>query len=277
MPILDFMAYDPGRYYWWSAALLNITGDNSIMGLRAAVAIFQALGLFTGLLLIARSGKSETKYSALFWIISAVTLAMWMFPRHKLFDISISIFLIGVLTYLVSNPIPKRYFIAGTCIGLITVFGHNHGMYGAAASLGVIAWLNIKNRPDLGLMNGIVLWGIGVAIGFLPIVFMVLLIPGFAVAFWESIRFLFEQKATNLPLPMPWPWTINFAATSVCVDDAAREVLIGLFFIGTLLFSVFSVVWVVYRKLKERPVPPVSADRPCGKFMHFSPALKPLR
>ena len=253
VPILDFMAYDPGRYYW-SAALLSVAGDKGIMSVRAAVAVFQALGLFTGLLLIARSGNTEIKYSALFWIISAATLAMWMFPRHKLFDISISIFLIGVLTYLVSNPIPKRYFIAGACVGLIAVFGRNHGMYGAVASLGVIAWLNIKNRSAPGLLNGIMIWGIGVAIGFLPIAFMALLIPGFAVAFWESIRFLFEQKATNFTLPVPWPWAVNFAASSV--GDAARGVLIGLFFIGTLLFGGFSVLWVVYRKLKEKPVPP---------------------
>lgn len=253
VPIRDFMAYDPGRYYW-TAALLNVAGDNGIMSVRAAVAVFQALGLFTGLLLIALSEKSEAKYGALFWIISAITLAVWMLPRHKLFDISISIFLIGVLTYLVSNPIPKRYFIAGACVGLVAVFGRNHGIYGAAASLGVIAWLNIKNRSAPALFNGILIWGIGVAIGFVPIVFMALLIPGFALAFWESIRFLFEQKATNLPLPVPWPWTVNFATASA--GDAARGVLIGLFFIGILLFGGFSVVWVVYRRLKEKTAPP---------------------
>lgn len=253
VPIRDFMAYDPGRYYW-SAALLSVLGDNGIMSVRAAVAVFQALGLFTGLLLIARSGKSETKYSALFWIISAATLVVWMLPRHKLFDISISIFLIGVLTFLVSNPIPKRYIIAGACVGLVAVFGRNHGMYGAVGSLGVISWLTIKNRSGPGFLKGSALWGAGVVVGFLPIILLALLIPGFALAFWESIRFLFEQKATNLPLPVPWPWTVNFAAASF--GDAARGVLIGLFFVGTLLFGGFSVLWVVYRRLKEKYVPP---------------------
>lgn len=253
VPIRDFMAYDPGRYYW-SVALLSVFGGSGIMSVRAAVAVFQVLGLFAGLLLIAQSGKDKAKYVAIFWIISAATLSVWMIPRHKLFDISISILLIGVLAYLVSNPIPRRYFIAGVCVGLIAVFGRNHGMYGAAASLGVIAWLNIKNRSSPGLLKGILIFGIGVAIGFLPIIFMALLIPGFALAFWESIRFLFEQKATNLPLPVPWPWTVNFATSST--SDAVRGVFVGFFFIATLLFGGSSVLWVVYQKLRERPVPP---------------------
>lgn len=253
VPILDFMAYDPGRYYW-SASLLSVAGDNGIMSVRATLAIFQTLGLFTGLLLIAQSEKGEIKDSSFFLIVSAAILVVWMFPRHRLFDISLSILLIGALTFLVRTPIPKRYIIAGSCVGLVAVFGRNHGMYGAFASLGVIAWLNIKNHTGLGLLKGFVLWGMGVTVGFLPVFFMALLIPGFAIEFWESIRFLFEQKATNLPLPVPWPWAVNFPVASV--GDAAREILIGLFFIGILVFAGLSAIWVVYLKLNEKSVPP---------------------
>jgi hypothetical protein len=193
VPILDFMAYDPGRYYW-SAALLGLFGDSSIVSLRAAVAIIQVLGLFVGLLLIAQSNKSKARHDIFFWLLSAAILFSWMFPRHKLFDVSISIFLLGVLTYLISNPLPKRYFITGTCIGLIAVFGRNHGVYGAIASLGVITWLNINNSSSQSLFKIVVLWGFGVIIGFLPIIIMTLLIPGFASAFYESILFLFEMN-----------------------------------------------------------------------------------
>lgn len=107
VPIRDFMAYDPGRYYW-SATIMRLWGDNGIMALRASVAIFQAIGLFVGLLLIARTVKKQNFF---YLLISAITLVVWMYPRHKLFDISLSILLIAVLTFLVQNPTSRRFFL----------------------------------------------------------------------------------------------------------------------------------------------------------------------
>lgn len=266
VPIRDFMAYDPGRYYW-SAGLMSLWGDNGIMALRGAVAIFQTMGLFVGLLLIARTLK---KQNICYLLLSAVTLVVWMFPRHKLFDISLSILLIGVLAFLVQNPTSRRYFLAGLCVGLIAIFGRNHGMYGVAGSLGVMVWLALKRAEGPGLIQGFVFWAGGVATGFTPVLLMVLLVPGFAIAFWESIRFLFEVKATNLPLPVPWPWRVDFAL--VPAGDAIRGVLVGLFFIGIVVFGVLSILWVVRQKLQNKPVPPalVAASFLALPYAHFA-------
>ncbi len=254
VPIRDFMAYDPGRYYW-SAALAGIIGDNSIMTVRIAVAIFQVLGLFAGLILIAQSSSVKKRSCYIFWIISAVTLAAWMFPRHKLFDISLSIFLIAILTFLLKNPNSKRYFIAGICLGFVAVFGRNHGFYGAVGSLGVMIWLCAKTKWDTNVfIKRPVFWCFGVLVGFSPILFMALFVPGFAIAFWESVRFLFQSNATNLPLPVPWPWTVDFKAFGLF--DAIPRVLIGFFFIGTLAFGVGGVLWVVIQTLRDRHVQP---------------------
>jgi len=253
VPILDFMAYDPGRYYW-SAALLGVVGDNGILGVRTAASVFQALGLFVGLLLIARSGRGGLKDEAPYWIVSAAILVVWMFPRHKLFDISLSILLLGALTCLASRPSQQRYFFAGVCVGLVAVFGRNHGVYGAVASLGLIACLPLSG---LGFPGCLLLWGSGVAAGYLPMVVLAILKPGFAAALWESILFLFEHKATNLPLPVPWPWMVNF--TDRPMGGAIRGVLIGLFFMGVLIFGGVSILWVVRRRLQDQPVPPALA------------------
>ena len=266
VPIRDFMAYDPGRYYW-SAALMRLWGDNGIMPLRSTVAIFQAIGLFVGLLLIARTKK---KQNFLYIFLSAITLMVWMFPRHKLFDISLSILLIGVLAFLVHNPTNRRYFLAGLCVGLTAIFGRNHGVYGLAGSVGVMLWLNIKRVEGPGLIKGFVLLTAGIMAGFIPVLFMALLVSGFAVAFWESICFLFEVNNTNIPLPVPWPWRINFA--SVPIGEAIRGVLVGLFFIATIVSGVLSIVWLVVQKLRDKHVSPalVAASFLTLPYAHFA-------
>lgn len=253
VPMRDFMAYDPGRYYW-TAALSYILGNNGIMNVRIAVAIFQSFGLFVGILLIAKSLNIKGKSGVAYLILSGACLLIWMFPRHKLFDISISILLIGLLTYLVNEPQPKKYFITGLFLGLIAFFGRNHGLYGAVASVGVIAWLSIKNTTGISFIKAFFLWSSGILVGFLPTIIMAILIPGFAVAFWESILFLFQYKNTNLPLPIPWPWTVEFFNTPI--SHSIRGILIGLFFMGTLIFGVLSLIWVFIQKYKLNPVHP---------------------
>lgn len=251
VPIRDFMAYDPGRYYW-SAAFMSLFGDSGIMSLRFAVAIFQVMGLFVGLLLITQAIK---KYNILYLLLSAFTLLMWMLPRHKLFDISLSIILVGVLAYLVQNPTTRRYFIVGLCVGLVAFFGRNHGVYGVVASIGVMLWLSINQNSGPVLIKGFVFWAGGVAIGFSPMIVMILLVPGFATAFFESVLFLFEVKATNIPLAIPWPWLVDFS--SVPFGQAVRKVLVGIFFIATIAFGVLSIIWLVWNRIHEKATSPV--------------------
>jgi hypothetical protein len=254
VPIRDFMAYDPGRYYW-SAAFMSLLSDDGIMALRGAVAIFQAIGLGIGLLLIARTTK---KQHLLYLLLSAAILTLWMFPRHKLFDISLSLILLGVLTFLVHSPTNRRYFIAGLCVGLVAVFGRNHGVYAVAGSLGVLFWLNMSRTEGPGLPKAFALWTAGVTTGFSPILLMALFVPGFANAFWNGIRFLFEIKATNLPLPIPWPWLVDF--NSEPLGESVRGVLIGFFFIAVIAFGILASAWIFWRRFHNKHVfPPLVA------------------
>jgi len=250
VPVRDFMSYDPGRYYW-SAALMSLWDDNGIMTLRGAVAIFQAIGLFTGLLLIARAAKKQNLF---YLLLAAITLVAWMFPNFRLFDISLSIFSIGLLTFLIQNPTTRGYFFAGLGFGLLAVFGRNHGVYGIAGSIGVMVWLNIKREGGPGLIKGFALWAGGVTVGFMPIILMALLVPGFAVAFLENVLLLFEKKTTTIPLPVPWPWRVDFATLSL--GKTIREVLRGLFYIAIGVFGVLSIIWVVSQKLRNKQVSP---------------------
>jgi hypothetical protein len=254
VPIRDFMAYDPGRYYW-SAALMSFFGDNGILSLRVAASVFQIFGLSMGLILIARTARSYGKENFPFLLISATTLVAWMFPNYRLFDISLSILLIGILTFLVENPSDKRYFLTGVFIGLIAFFGRNHGFYGVVGSLGVMVWLNLNRPQSTNFFTKFSFWSLGIVVGFTPLLILAITAPGFAVSFWESIYFLFEQKKTNLTLPVPWPWKVELSSTSF--GDAVVGVTVGLFFIGTVVFAVFSVWGAIHQKLKNKSGQPV--------------------
>lgn len=256
VPIRDFMSYDPGRYYW-SASFMHLWRDNGIVVLRVSVAVFQTIGLYVALCLIASSLKKTASIyqNRGYLLLSAMVLLVWMCPRHKLFDISLSLFLMGVLTWLIRKPSQTRYFLTGFCVGVIAVFGRNHGVYGLVGSLGVMAWLTFKRVDGLGFVKGVSWWFVGVLVGFTPIILMVLFVPGFAKAFLDSILFLAEAKATNLPLPIPWPWRVDFAFMSH--RAVIQQMLIGVFFIGLIVFAIGSIGYVLWCKWQQKPVNPV--------------------
>ena len=79
VPFRDFQAYDPGRYTWcaWGSHLFG----SGILGVRASVAAFQAIGLTFGVLVARRLVSHDA------WlVVPAVILSGWMFPRHKAFE-----------------------------------------------------------------------------------------------------------------------------------------------------------------------------------------------
>lgn len=253
VPMRDFMAYDIGRYYW-SAAFMSLLGDNGIVALRVAISVFQAIALFIGLAVLVRS---STKQNRLFWLLAAITLVVWMSPQYRLFDISLPIMLVGVLSFLIEQPSRRRYFLTGLIVGLAAVFGRNHGLYGVAGSLGAMIYLTAKRESGPSLITAFTSWLLGVVAGYLPVLIFIAVVPGFALAFWESIRLLFEIKATNLPLPVPWPWFVPFGHLSTI--DMLRGVTKGVFFIAIVVFGMLGIVWVIRQRLQNKSVAPALA------------------
>lgn len=252
VPILDFMAYDPGRYYW-AALFMNLYGSNGIVALRLSIALFQAIGLFLSLILVTSNKKSDFFYI----IISTIIIVAWMFVRHKLFDITLSIILIWALTFLLQNSTYRNFLLLGICIGLVAVFGRNHGVYGSIASLAAILYLNI-NQPNLSFVfRGLALWSTGVLIGYFPIFCMMLFISDFASAFLDSVLYLLYVKSTNFTLPIPWFWKVNTSLLSF--EEILRQELIGLFFLGIIVYGSSLVFWVFLKKIKQKFISPTLA------------------
>ena len=165
-----------------------------------------------------------------------------MFLQYKSFDLTASIALVAALAYLVERPSARRYFLAGVVIGLVAILGRNHGIYGLIGGLGVIGYLILCNRAG-GTFYSILIWWIaGVFVGYIPMLLALALVPGWAAAFWDGIRFLFEIKSTNISPPIPWPslkpivgllpFTVSNPTAVVLIGN-----VVGLFFIALPTFG----------------------------------------
>ena len=253
VPIRDFQAYDPGRYFW-SGLLMRLTGTEGIIALRYTVIIWQAAALAAALGWLAIANRRS---NFVFVLICALTLATWMVPRHKLFDIAISIALVCAFTSWLKKPSLGNHLVAGVLVGLAAYFGRNHGIYGVMAAFGIFAYLALRCEDWSLWRRGLAMFIVGGFLGYMPMFVTLALAPGFTSAFVDSIRFLFEVKATNLPLPVPWPWLVH--VSGVPLTNALRDIAIGLFFVGIVAFAFLSVIYVLACRWRKRPVSPLVA------------------
>ncbi|WP_266183651.1 hypothetical protein [Dyella humicola] len=252
VPIRDFQAYDPGRYYW-SALLMRITGAEGIVALRYTLAVLQAGSLAAALGWLAAT--CTKRGNTFYLVVCALTLVAWMVPRHKSFDISISIALVCVLACWVRRPVGFNYFLAGLMVGLAAYVGRNHGMYGAVASSGVFFYLALRCEDWGRWRRGLLMFVLGGFAGYLPMLATMFLARGFTPALIDNVRFLFEIKATNLPLPVPWPWRSRFGIVSI--TDSLRDLVVGLFFVSILVYGCLSTAYVLVSRWNRRPVKPL--------------------
>ena len=199
VPLRDFQSYDPGRYYW-SAAWSPLLGDG-VLGLRASLAIFQALGLFCGLL----AARRATRSPALLALIGTVLL-LWMFPRHKLVEPGLAMMAVLFAVRLLERPNLQRHLASGLFVGMAAVFGRNHGLYaglGQLLAMGVLLTRDRRAAPARALAA----FGAGALLGFSPVIALMVGAEGFAASYARSLL-VFVEAGTNLPQAIPWPWRV---------------------------------------------------------------------
>ncbi len=227
VPIRDFQSYDPGRYYW--AAFWSLLFGDGIMALRVSTAIFQAIGLTLGLLAARRAVKS---YPML--IFTGIMLIVWMYPRHKLFDISLSMASVFFALRLLERPSMMRHFSAGVFVGIAAFIGRNHGLYGLMtfSSLTFFIWFKM-NRSAL-VKRYSVFFG-GILAGCTPLIIMLLAIPDFPESFRNQI-----VTTSFLYLPIPWPWSLDYSQMNL--TNTISGFLTGTMFILMPLFYLYSIL-----------------------------------
>lgn len=241
IPSMDFQSYDPGRYYWatfWSYVL----GDG-IIGLRISTGIFAAFGLILGLLAARRVTSS-------FWplVPIGILLVMWMYPRHKIFDISLSLAAVFFAVRLIENPSLLRHFSSGVFVGLAAFFGKNHGFYGFLTFFFLILYAYVKTREN-GMIKRISLFLAGVAVGYLPMFVLVFAVSGFLDSLLDSIMLLKEHGETSLYVPVPWPWVTDYSRLGV--TQIFQIFSTGLWFLLMPLFYLCAIITLLSVQIKN--------------------------
>lgn len=247
VPLRDFQSYDPGRYIW-SALWLKVLGEG-LIPIRLSVATFQFMGLTCGLLALRSVIKS-------YWVLTlaGVLLLIWMFPRHKLFDISISIAAVYFALILFEKPNLVRHYVAGFFVGIAAFFGRNHGLYTFTAYLLIILFIWLKvDRTNLP--KRLMVWISGIIVGYSPMVFMAIFIPGFFTSFLGSITALIRSGTTNLPLPVPWPWKTDFS--HLALWTSINQMAIGTFFLAMPLLYLVTIFYILTRRSHNHKTHPL--------------------
>lgn len=243
VPLRDFQSYDPARYYW--CALWTPLFGGGIAGLRAALALFQAAGLCCGLLVARRVVRPV-------WALVPVglVLLLWSFPRWKVFEPSIALMAALLATRLVESPSARRHFAAGAFAGLVACFGRNHGAY-ALASFSLLSLYLGWKRHALGLGRNLALLAAGAALGYVPVLLAMGLVPGFATS---SVEFSQShlRRGSNLPLPYPWPWTTRWVGLSLA--KFAGQASLALYFVAPFVIYPVGLVSLL-RSRAEQLVP----------------------
>ena len=238
VPLRDFFSYDLGRYYW-SSLFMWLADDHGIVALRAAGSVIQAVGLFFGLRALQMNLRKD---DFVFILVAAVTVVVWMFPRHKYFDITSALSLIAVLAWLCDGPTLRRYFFTGVVVGAVAIMGRNHGVYGVLGGLFVLGYLRLLKVGPGFLRAGCAFAG-GILLGLAPILLFVLLDQGFAQAMWQSIMFQLSTNVATLPVPVPWPWRVPFG----------KHTIFGLAYLSVFLWGaigMIAVLWCHFRNIK---------------------------
>lgn len=246
VPLLDFMSYDIGRYYW-ATFFMQLLGNDGPFAARLGAAVFKYFGTFLGVFICLSGMRRQGVVRWLFALLVACVLTIWAKPYYKVFDHTSSILIVGMLVLMLRYQKPSRWLLAGICLGVVAMIGRNHGFYGVVTSM-AIAFILIFNGSFLKTIFG--LYGyfiLGVFISYSPTLIMTFTVDGFAAAFLKSIFSLFNRGSTNILLPVPWPWTVKLDTTNILL--IVQNLSIGIGFLSLLLFPIIGTFLLLSNKL----------------------------
>ena len=247
-PIADFRSYDPLRYFW-VATWLKLFGK-SIFSFYTSLLVIKTLTIYSTLWLISRV---TNKFSESVLLVAIMTF--WLYPRHKIFEIFISVFSIILLYLFLHKPTKKFSFFLGISVGLFAFTGRNLGLYSTISFTTAIFFIIVIYRLD-DAKRYLINFLAGIPIGYLPMIFLAITKPNFVPKIIRSIEKMFLSGRTNIRIPVPWPWQIDTSEPWILL---VNQVLIGILFFALPLFYSLSLIGVFKQMVnakKKFQVPP---------------------
>jgi hypothetical protein len=234
LPMRDFFGYDVPRYIW-NALVMLVVGSKGIYGLRIGIALCEWVTLTMVCMIFT---ILQIRWRAVVFLLGIVTVAFWLYPRHKIYDHAVVWFMILAFWWWLVNPTNRRTFWAGIVIGVVTMIGRNHGVYAICAGSLLLGYIWCSPMGWMQRIRLALIWGCGIGVGFAPMVLAMVGIPSFGRGYIEILEFFLWLGKTNLPLPVPWPWR----QTNV---DA---VLVGLWFVVPVVTYVVTLGVICWRR-----------------------------
>ena len=234
LPMRDFFGYDMPRYIW-NALVMLIVGSKGIYALRLAIALCEWVTLTIVCVIFT---TFHVRWRPVVVLLGIVTILFWLYPRHKIYDHVIIWLMMVVFWWWLVNPTNQRTFWAGVVVGVAAMIGRNHGVYAVCAGsllMGYVWWSPMRWTQRLRLA---LTWGVGIVVGFTPMILMMVAVPSFGQGYLEGLRILFGLGKTNLPLPIPWPWR----------QTNVTAMLIGLWFVVPAVTYVVTIGVVFWRR-----------------------------
>lgn len=237
LAIRDFFAYDPGRYYW-NSVFFFILADTGLNTLLIAAASFGALGLA-----VSWYTMGVAKVGAAWRLIFAVLITIALgYPRHKVYEQSLSLMLVAIVFFVLILPSSsRRWFAFGLITGIAAIFGRNHGVFFLAAAI-LCGFYLFATRQVKILPRATGLYSLGVVAGYLPIILLFLFDLEFREAFWQSVLF---ASGWQLPLPIPFFWRLNYSTG--LTYEFLHSLAIGLACIVIPVIYLIGFFWFLFR------------------------------
>ena len=150
IPLRDFFSYDPGRYYW-SAFVFKLAGKDGLLQQIVADQLFGLIGVFVTYFAMCRL-EIDRRWRVVIALLIGVAMG---FPRHKIYEQTLSLISALAVTAVLCKPSPKRWFCFGIITGGAAFIGRNSGAYFTIAALLTLIIVHfLSELPSAGISGG---------------------------------------------------------------------------------------------------------------------------